>query len=156
MDWWECSRTSWNTVGSISFHWKGVFMGVTKVLLKVYGTLGSAELEALVDTGATFTKIPRSVATRIGLQQGDEIPVELGDGRVITRRLASAEVEVEGTRRPILLTLANDGEAPLLGYTTLELLGFKVNPVTQKLEKTMAIEYREKLRSIPRANLVQP
>lgn len=32
---------------------------------------------------------------------------------------------------------------PIIGYTTLEILGFKVNPVTRRLEKTTAIEYRE-------------
>jgi predicted aspartyl protease len=28
----------------------------------------------------------------------------------------------------------------VIGYTTLEILGFKVNPVTGKLERTPAIE----------------
>lgn len=35
----------------------------------------------------------------------------------------------------------------LIGYTTLELLGFKVNPITGKLERAMPIEYREKKRN---------
>jgi len=33
------------------------------------------------------------------------------------------------------------GEKGLLGYTALEVLGFKVNPLTRRLEKTFAIEY---------------
>jgi len=33
-------------------------------------------------------------------------------------------------------------EKPLIGYTTFELLGFKVNPITGKLERAMPIEYR--------------
>ena len=65
----------------------------------------------------------------------------MGDGRTITRRLALAEVEIHGVRRPVLVSVGEDGEHPLVGYTTLESLGFKVNPVTHALEPTPAIEY---------------
>lgn len=118
-------------------------MAETKVLLKLYGPLGSVELEALADAGATFTKIPKGVAAKLGLEVKYEAPVELANRRVITRRLALAEIEIEieGVRRPVLLAVAENGETPLLGYTTLEALGFKVNPHTRKLEKAIAIEY---------------
>jgi len=39
------------------------------------------------------------------------------------------------------VAIAENEERPLLGYTTLEILGFKVNPITTKLEKTVAVEY---------------
>jgi len=44
-----------------------------------------AELEAVVDTDATFTKIPESVASELGLQIEYEAEVELGDKRVVRR-----------------------------------------------------------------------
>lgn len=116
-------------------------MGETKVWLKLYGPLGSVELEALADAGATFTKIPKDTAAKLGLELRYEARVELADRRVITRRLALAEMEIEGVRRPALIAVAENEEGPLLGYTTLEALGFKVNPLTRKLEKTVAIEY---------------
>jgi aspartyl protease family protein len=116
-------------------------MGETNALLVVYGARGSVEIDALVDTGATFTKIPRSAAQKAGLEETYQTPVQLGDGTTITRFLALAEVEVEGIRRPMLVAISEEGETPLLGYTTLEILGFKVNPVTRGLEKTAAIEY---------------
>lgn len=116
-------------------------MGEATVLLKIYGPAGFAEVETLVDTGATFTKIPRRMADEIGLEVKYETSVELGDGMIITRQLALAEVEVEEVRMPVLVALSDGTEAPLLGLTTLEILGFKVNPVTQPLEKTPAIEY---------------
>ncbi len=116
-------------------------MGETIVLLKIYGSAGSVEVETLVDTGATFTKIPRSVADQVGLEVKYETSVELGDGTIITRQLALAEVEVEEVRMPVLVAISDGTETPLLGLTTLEILGFKVNPVTRPLEKTPAIEY---------------
>ena len=118
-------------------------MGETRIHFKIYGTNGEvADLEAIVDTGATFSKIPESVAARLELEAKYETEVELGDGRVIGRRLTLAEVEIEEVRRPVLVAIGED-EKPLIGYTTLELLGFKVNPITGKLERAMPIEYRE-------------
>ena len=117
-------------------------MGETRARLKVYGPDGKAvKLEALVDTGATFTKVPKEVADSLGLKAQYETEVELADGRRIKRGLAGAEVELEGVRRPVLVAIGEEGERALIGYTTLELLGFKVNPITGKLERTFAIEY---------------
>ncbi|HID17494.1 TPA: hypothetical protein EYP26_04280 [Candidatus Bathyarchaeota archaeon] len=48
--------------------------------------------------------------------------------------------EVENVRRPVFIAVDEDGERPIVGYATLELLGFKVNPVAEKVEKTFAIE----------------
>jgi clan AA aspartic protease len=119
-------------------------MGETRVSFKIHGADGKAiELHAIVDTGATFTKIPSSIALELGLESKYEAEVELGDGRVIKRGLAPAEVEIEGVRRPMLVTLGREGEKPVIGYTTLEILGFKINPITGKLERTVAIEYLE-------------
>jgi clan AA aspartic protease len=119
-------------------------MGETRVQFEIYGPEGkSIKLEALVDTAATFTKVPESVAVKLGLKAQYEAEVELGDGRILKRRLALAEVEIEGVRRPVLVAIGGEGERALLGYTTLEILGFKVNPVTGKLEKAVAIEYLE-------------
>lgn len=120
-------------------------MGETRVKFKMYGDKDQvAELEALVDTGSTFSKIPESVINKLGLQAEDEAEVELGDGRVIKRKLVQASMEIEGVRRPVPITMGEE-EKPLIGCTTLEILRFKVNPVTGKLEKTRAIEYHKGL-----------
>jgi predicted aspartyl protease len=119
-------------------------MGEIRIHFRVYGADGqTADLEAVVDTGATFSKIPQSIATTLGLEAKYETDIELSDGRLIRRKLTFAEIEIEEVRRPVLVALGEE-EKPLIGYTTLELLGFKVNPLTRKLEKAIPIEYREK------------
>jgi predicted aspartyl protease len=115
-------------------------LGETRINFKIYGPDSRAEVEAIVDTGATFTKIPESLASKLKLEAKYEVSVEMGNGKVITRKLAIAEVEVEGSRKPIPVTIGGEGERKLLGYTTLEILGFKVNPVTGKIEKAIAVE----------------
>ena len=116
-------------------------VGETRVKVKVYGNSGSREIDALVDTGATFTKIQASIATEIGIEPKYDTTVELADKRLVQRKLGLAEIEFDGIRRPVLVTVSPDTEEPLLGYTTLENLELKVNPVTRKLEKAKAIEY---------------
>jgi predicted aspartyl protease len=123
-------------------------MGETRINFKIYGANDQvAELEAVVDTGATFSKIPKSLAATLGLEAKYETEVELGDGRIIGRKLALSEIEIEKVRRPVLIAIGEE-ERPLIGYTTLELLGFKVNPITGKLEKAMPIEYGEEKRNV--------
>lgn len=122
-------------------------MGETRIHFRVYQANGQAvELEAVVDTAATFSKIPKSVAARLGLEAKYKTDVELGDGRIIRRKLTLLEIEIEEVRRPVLVAIGEE-EKPLIGYTTLELLGFKVNPTTRKLERAMPIEYREEKRN---------
>jgi clan AA aspartic protease len=122
-------------------------MGMTALQITLHGPLESAEVEVVVDTGATFTKIPRSTATRLGLSSHRSIEVQLSDGRRVQRELAIAEVIVEGERGYVPVAIGEEDEPALLGYTTLEILGFKVNPVTRQLEKTLAIEYHTALSS---------
>jgi hypothetical protein len=58
----------------------------------------------------------------------------------LTRGLALGEVEIEGVKRPVLVAIGGDEEAPIIGYTALEILGFKVNQITRRLERTPAVE----------------
>lgn len=117
-------------------------MGEIQIRFKVYGEGEQAvELEAIVDTGSTFSKIPERIVSRLGLPTKGEAEVELGNGSIIKRMLVLAEMEIDGIRRPVLATVGGEKEKPLIGYTALELLGFKVNPVTRRLEKTVSIEY---------------
>jgi len=116
-------------------------MGETRAKVKLYGIRGSKEFEAIVDTGATFTKVQESIAKEIGMDLKYDTTIELADRRLVQRKLGLAEIEFNGIRRPVLIAVSPDTEEPLIGYTTLENLELRVNPVTQKLEKTKPIEY---------------
>ena len=99
-------------------------MGKTRAQFEIHAADGKAiELEAMVDTAATFTKVPESAAVKLGLKAQYETEVELSDGRILKRRLALAEVEIKGIRRPVLVAIGGEGERALPGYTTLEVLG---------------------------------
>ena len=116
-------------------------MGETRVRVKIYGPTESTELDMLVDTGATFTKIPEPLATRLGLEAEEVIEVKLSDGSIRSRGLTEAKLEIEGVKRTIPIAIGPEDEEPILGYTALEILRFKVDPVTKALERTIPIEY---------------
>ena len=109
--------------------------------MKAYGPNRVEELSGLVDTGATFSKVPITVCNELGLKARRKVTVKLSDQHGIERGVCNADAEINGVRDQIPITLGDESEESLIGYTTLEILGFKVNPITQKLEPTAPIEY---------------
>ena len=116
-------------------------MGDTRARMTVHGPLGDDTVEALVDTGATFTKISSSVAEKVGFKRRRQVEVVLANGGKVSRQLGSLEVEIASQKDVVPVTVGEDGEADFVGYTTLEILGFKVDPVARKLEPSPPIEY---------------
>ena len=96
----------------------------------------SARVQFLVDTGATYTIVPASLARRVGASVlPTKFQVALADGS--RRRLNACTMGIELCRRtaPMTALLVAHGE-PLLGVETLEALGLRVNPSTRALEPT--------------------
>ncbi len=101
----------------------------------------SVETEAIVDTGSTLSKIPRSVADELGLVPYGTRRFRLGDEREIERPVAVAEVSCEGSEAPVTVAIAEEIEGPILGATALEVLGFAVDPVNEILVPTALYEF---------------
>ncbi|MBO3803952.1 MAG: aspartyl protease family protein [Candidatus Brockarchaeota archaeon] len=109
--------------------------------IRLHGPGGTAELEALVDTGPTFTKMSRSLASKVGLKPRRTVSTQVATGEFAFKSAGTLEGELEGVRDAITVVIGEDHEPAVIGYTTLEMLGFKANPVTERLESTHAIEY---------------
>jgi clan AA aspartic protease len=95
-------------------------------------------VEFVVDTGATHTIIPPSLAREVGapvLPQRFE--VALADGRKRRLRACSLGVTVAGRTGPTIALLLS-GSEPLLGVETLEALGLRVDPGKRRLEPSRA------------------
>lgn len=116
-------------------------MGATRVTVRIYGPSGYVDLSVLADTGATFTKIPESVAKKLGLEAQEDIYVKFSDGTDKPRGLTESKLELDGIRRTVPIAIGPDEEEPLLGYTAPEIVGLKADPVTRKLERSIVIEY---------------
>jgi len=91
-------------------------------------------VKALVDTGATFTVVPRKIGDEL------QLPV-IGRRRVATAKGVTeldeciGVVEVMGGKAYTHLMVLNDVDTVLIGAVTLETLGLEVDPVTGKLKE---------------------
>ena len=91
------------------------------------------EIQALVDTGATYTCIPRSILEHLGVVVEELRPFLLADGRTVDYRIAPIRVRLDGRTRFTICIFGEEGTQPLLGAVTLEEFGLAVDPVAKRL-----------------------
>lgn len=111
-------------------------MGTFRVTLEISDPLGQRRyetIEALVDTGATYTWVPRSVLERLGVAPKFRRPFLTADGRQIEREMATILVRIDEREHPTPCIFGDEGTEPLLGVVTLEELGLGVDPVNRRL-----------------------
>ena len=106
--------------------------------VRVHGPRGSVELEGvLVDTGAIHSMINRAIPDNLGIQTERRTRFAVVGGTVgFPVGLADLEIEGQSFRVPVIL-----GDQNLVGLTTLETLGFGVDPVEGKLVPKPGILY---------------
>ena len=91
-------------------------------------------LRALVDTGSTFTWVPRDVLERLGVSPEQEWPFELADGREQRYPVAWVQIRVEERgEQPTIVAFAPPGSEPIPGVVTLEEYLLAVDPVHHRL-----------------------
>ncbi len=116
-------------------------LGETRVAVRIFGPKAHADVTLLVDTGATFTKISQSLAKELDIVPDETVTVLLSDGSKRTCGLAEAKMELDGAKRTVPIAIGPDNEEPILGFTALEILRFKVDPVARRLERTIPLEF---------------
>ncbi len=111
-------------------------MGITYIEGTVRGPTGKEEaVRFLVDSGATYSLLPKAVWEAIGLSPKRVLDFSLADGTVVRRRVSECYIilpQGEG-HTPVILGEPDDAEA-LLGVVTLEILGLIFNPFSRTLQ----------------------
>ena len=110
-------------------------MGTFRVTLHLAGATGErfTLMEALVDTGASYTWIPRDVLEGLGVRPDEERVFVLADGRAVRYPIAWVRVRLDERTQPTLVVCGDSGTEPLLGAFTLEGFGLGVDPVNRRL-----------------------
>ena len=98
------------------------------------------EVKALVDTGATLTVLPRSIASSLKISPKSTGTVMTADGP-IGIDISSAEVEIAGKKETVRIAISDIIDRVLIGVTTLEILGLSVDPVSSQLKESMYLLY---------------
>ena len=108
-------------------------MGLFHVKGRLTGPTGRAEdVEFLVDTGATLSVVPQSLAERLELKSTRSQSVVIAGGRRDVWPVAEARLVLNGTEVTTPCFIAPDGPA-LLGAVALESLFLAVDPVSKRL-----------------------
>lgn len=110
-------------------------MGVFKTRIAVVGRKRKS-LEAVVDTGATFTTLPAPLLKVLGFAPDFEQSLRFADGRVEKRPVGPVRLRMDGVETVVPVVFGRPRDAVLLGATTLEIMGFVVDPVAKKLVRT--------------------
>lgn len=111
-------------------------MGYVRVRGVIANTLNrdlKLDLEFIVDTGAIYSVIPKSVAEKLQLKEEDRRRFKTASGEIVEYPVSEAYIKIEGKGVTSLVAIANEKTPTLLGVTTLELMGLQVDPVTGKL-----------------------
>lgn len=111
-------------------------MGSFSWPITLIGPQGEVTVEALVDTGATYTCIPRPILERLGVGPIGKEPFALADGRVREYEIGALTARIDGKERPILCIFGDPDAEPLVGVVTLETFLLGVDPINQTLIPT--------------------
>ena len=112
----------------------GGLMGLTHVAGTVKGPSGEDTLDFLVDSGATYTILPRSTWKRIGLTPKRTLKFTLVDATKMTRDVSECYIEVTGGEGHTPVVLGKGADEAVLGVVTLEQFGLLFNPFTRTLQ----------------------
>lgn len=110
-------------------------MGTFTVLLEAANpaTRRFVQIEALVDTGATHTVLPRDMLLRLGLEAIERIAFQLADMRTVEYPIGEARIRLNSRERTTVVVFGPEGSQALLGATTLELFNLAIDPVGRRL-----------------------
>ena len=110
-------------------------MGIFHVPIEIGDPQGSRfeRVDALVDTGATYTVVPSSWLRDLGVATHGRAPFEFADGKLEELDIGQTQVRVNGQEITTLVVFGAEHVEPLLGAYTLEGLRLAADPVGRRL-----------------------
>ena len=119
-------------------------MGTFTVSIEVgdFQGLRFERTDALVDTGASYTLVPRPVLDRLGVAPRERLRFSIADERIVEYDVGDTPIRMDGRTRFSPVIFGEADSQPLLGAFTLEVFGLTVDPVAQTL--------------VPRVGLLKP
>lgn len=92
------------------------------------------EVEAIVDTGATYMCLPPKIIKELDLMEADEVSVKTGNGITNLKLFDGAFIYIkERTTTMRVMENKDDSIPPLIGYLVLEAMDWVINPNTKEL-----------------------
>ena len=113
-------------------------MGTVTVAIEIGDPQGQVfeELDVIVDTGSTYTAVPRQMLQRLGTPVERALPSETADGRIVPVDVGEATIKLESLQFHTPVIFAEDNEPSLLGVVSLEQAALAVDPLAGRLIPT--------------------
>jgi clan AA aspartic protease len=110
-------------------------MGLLTVDIEIVGAdeTTSERHPALVDTGASYLSLPRTLLERLGYEPLDTQRVVFANGETAVWDVTEVTVRLGGRERTVIAFMAEPGAPALVGAQTLETFGLGVDPVGLRL-----------------------
>ena len=113
-------------------------MGTVTVTIAVGDPQGRQfeEIDVVVDTGSTYTAVPRAMLQRLGVPVERSLPSETADGRIVPVDVGRTTIRLAGLEFSTPVIFAADNEPSLLGVVSLEEAALAVAPLAGRLIPT--------------------
>ena len=109
-------------------------MAITYVEGQVKGPKGKmTDVRFLIDSGVTYSVLPKNVWKSIGLKPKRQMSFTLADGTTIERGVSEIYIKLPQGEAHTPVILGEGADQPLLGVVTLEILGLVFNPFDRTL-----------------------
>lgn len=111
-------------------------MGFTYASLEVVSPAQrerSVRLRLLVDSGAFYSVIPKTVLSKLGIEPEKRERFKLVNGKMIYRRVGNVLFRFGSRLRAAPVIFGEKGDRRLLGVVALEALGMQLDPVHKRL-----------------------
>ena len=103
-------------------------------LINLFDPTKTAEVEAVIDTGATMLVLPQNIVEELGLRKMREAKVRYADNETKLKSIYGVvTVEIEGRAGEFNVLAEAEGSQPLVGQIVLEQLDLVVDPATRQV-----------------------
>ena len=116
-------------------------MGTFSHPIEVFSADGSRSVtvDALVDTGSTYTCLPGAVLRELGLAPDRKIPARLPEGSIVEDEIGEVRVRLQGIELTTIVVFDAADRPARLGAYTLTGAALAVDPVERRLVPTRSL-----------------
>ncbi len=114
---------------------RGCKLGTFRVVIDIGDPDGNRfeSVQALVDTGASYTTVPSSVLREMTVTAHDRVTFILADGRRVQRDVGRTWIRVDGKSEITLVVFGDEDSESLVGAYTLQGLLLGVDTPNERL-----------------------
>lgn len=94
-------------------------------------------MNAMVDTGATFSQVPGSILRELGITPTRIVVSQLADGSVVRDEVADVKIRIDGRETYSTVLFGEEGSPVLMGSYALEGVVLAVDPHNECLVDLM-------------------